>query len=297
MSTLTKVFVVLLGFFSIAFTTMTVAIVAQQTKWRENAETWRADAEIAQTQLRQQISATAAEVATHVDRLRAQSGEILRIEKEKKDAQKENTRIKAELDLALNDKGSAEAMSGALVAQLQAAEKQREKYLEQRNGLEKRNIDLERRNIDLNDRVNEQTANIAVLVQQRRHFEQQINILRDENAKLALVARRAATGATMEDASGAAMTGVTALSPVAKTVIRGMVLEVRGDLVTISVGSGDGVEKGMVFAVHRDGQYLGDVEISLVEPDRSAGRLKNRVGSPQPNDRVTDVAGLASARR
>lgn len=92
------------------------------------------------------------------------------------------------------------------------------------------------------------------------------------------------------------MAGVTAMTPVAPTAIRGKVLEVSGDIVTVSVGAADGVKKDMVFVIHRGGEYVGDLQISLVDPEQSAGRLVRSRFTPGPGDLVTDALRLGGSR-
>ena len=41
-----------------------------------------------------------------------------------------------------------------------------------------------------------------------------------------------------------------------------------------------GVKKGMVFVIHRDDEYIGDLTVSAVDPNESAGRLKLTAVSP-----------------
>jgi hypothetical protein len=135
-----------------------------------------------------------------------------------------------------------------------------------------------------------------VLVEQKRQYEQQINILSEENDKLARATQRLSIGATLEEPTGAAMTDVTAVTPVAPTAIRGKVVEVSGDIVTISVGSADGVQKDMVFVIHRNGNYVGDLRVSLVDPNQSAGRLVRSNYTPRAGDEVTDANWLGASR-
>ena len=98
----------------------------------------------------------------------------------------------------------------------------------------------------------------------------------------------------MEDPSGIAMSNITAATPVSPTAIRGQVVEVAGELVTISVGEADGVRKNMVFVIHRDDKYVGDLKITLVDPGQAAGRLYSATGTPVTGDMVT---GAADGRR
>jgi hypothetical protein len=293
---LTKVFVVLLVLFSIAFTSMTVSTATQTTNWRETAKRYEEHARVADTNLRHLIAANAAELAKAADATNAHLKKITQLENELEAARQETEQAGAERDRFFHEKSSAEALNAGLLAQLQSAEAARAEYRKQRDELDMRAIDLQRRNIDLDDRVNELTAQIAVQMEQKRQYEQQINILRQENERLAQAARRVSGGLAMEEPSGAAMTGVTALTPVAAEAIRGKVVQVSGDLVTVSIGEADGVRRDMVFVIHRDGEYVGDLKISLVYPNESAGRLIRARFTPGPGDSVTDALRLGGTR-
>ena len=111
--------------------------------------------------------------------------------------------LRSEVAQAASEKSTTEAMNRGLLGQLQTADAGRAEYRKQRDELEGRNIDLERRNIDLDDRVNELTARISVFLEQKRQYEQQINILRVENEKLSQAARRLSTGVALEEPAGA----------------------------------------------------------------------------------------------
>ncbi len=296
MSTLTKVFVVLLVVFSIAFTMMVIPFVAKTAKWKETAETYEKSALVAETTLRNHIAAHAAELATLRDTIREDRNRINELNQELQQALNHVEQMRSERDQAASDKARAEAMNHALTAQLDAAQKTGQEYRDQRNGLETRGIELEQRNTDLNDRVFELMAQLDVLQEQKRQFEQQIYILKQENEALASAARRPGSGAILEDPSGIALSGVDAKTPVAYAAVRGKVIEVDGNIVTISVGASDGVKEGMLFVVHRDGDYVGDVKISLVDPDKSAGRLVQTQGQIRVNDQVTDSAWLGASK-
>ena len=296
MSTLTKVFIVLLCVFSIAFTTMTVSIVAKWADWKELANDYQQHAVVADTNLRHMIAANAAELATANDTIKGHLEQIGKLEGQLQASQNEVAQIRSELARAASEKSSSEAMNRGLVAQLQSTEAAREGYRTQRDELERRGIELERRNIDLNDRVNELTARVAVMMEQKRQLEQQINIVRSENENLARAAHRPSAAITMEEPAGAAMGQVTAITPAARSPVRGQVLEVSGDIVTISVGEADGVKKNMVFVVHRGDKYIRDVEITLLDANQSAGRLMGSGPMPRVGDQVTDAMGLGSSR-
>lgn len=295
MSTLTKVFVVLLVVFGIAFSMMTISVVSRTASWKDNAEKAETTARIAETNLRNLIAAHAAQIASLKDTIRADREELGDLQQQVEAATNGIAEQKAELAQSVSEKSSAEAINRGLLSQLQAAQTVGEEFRAQRNSLETRNIDLEQRNNDLNDRVNELTARLAVLTEQQRQYEQQINILKDENEALAAAARRPGSGAVMEAPSGAALAGTTAETPMARTAVRGKVLRIDGNVVTISVGSSDGVKKGMLFVIHRDGQYVGDVKIGVVDPNESAGRLGQYEIEPKVDDQITDAASLGSS--
>ena len=66
--------------------------------------------------------------------------------------------------------------------------------------------------------------------------------------------------------------------------IKGLVVEVDQNLVTLSVGSADGVREKMVFHVTRGSQFLCDVVITNVDINRSAGIIDLKVQNPQVGD-------------
>jgi len=296
LSTLTKVFIVLLVVFSIAFTTMTISVVAQQSNWRKAAEGFLEHARIADANLRHMHAANATELAAANQTINEHLDRVKELEKQLRTSQNENARQQSELARASSEKNSSDAINRGLLAQLQTAEAARAEYQSQRDELERKNIDLERRNVDLNDRVNELTAQVAVMMEQQRQLEQQINVLTNANQRISRDTGAPAIGSRMEDARGRALPDITARTPVAASAIRGHVVEVDGDLVTLSVGSADGVQKDMVFVVFRGDQYVGDVRITLVDPKRCAGTRVSGNMPPRSGDQVTDSLGLGSTR-
>jgi hypothetical protein len=56
------------------------------------------------------------------------------------------------------------------------------------------------------------------------------------------------------------------------------------------------VKKDMRFVIYRGNQYIGDLVVSLVEPNQAAGRLVQSTVTPQAGDQVVDELGLAASR-
>ncbi|MEE9297248.1 MAG: hypothetical protein V3W34_20095 [Phycisphaerae bacterium] len=296
MSAVTKVLTVLLAVLCIAFSMTAVSFTARTENWKALAEDYRSVAQIAGTEQRSLMAAHAAELASARDSIKNSLDRINRLERELQQATQQVAAQRGEIAQIAAEKGRSDALAQRLTNELGVAQKAREAVEEQRRQFETRNIELERRNIDLNGRVNELTTQITVLNQKVRQQEQQIHILREEGRVLA---RRAGAPGTVLDSAimgdgGMGTIGAPRVAAVPK--ISGHVLFVDGDLVTLSVGSADRVEKGQVFVVFRGTQYIGDVQITDVEPNLSSGRfIRSAPGaSPRKGDRAEDEYHFAA---
>lgn len=298
MSTLTKIFVVLLVVSSIAFSMATIAFVARTHEWRSLAEGYQQQAHASAVAAQNAMSSSVAQLASNRDFINKLSSDKSQLEEENGRAELEIAKLTSELAQARGALDSAQATNRTLSAELKVGQSGWQEQRQQRVGLEKRNISLEKRNLDLNERVNEQTSQLAVLKQYQRQLEQQIHILRQENRKFAQLH---GVGAVTEEAEQVVGTGpagaVTPLSPVASSPIRGSVTEVSGSLATISVGSADGVSENMVFVIYRGEDYLGDLKVVKVEPNQAAGSIvRAGRGTVQIGDQVADERRFGMSR-
>jgi hypothetical protein len=293
LSTLTKVFIVLMVVFSIAFTMTTISFVGRTTRWRELAEGYRTQATVAETHMRNLAAAHAAEKTVWFDEKRAQENQIASLRAAGEAQGKELADLRertATLEGQVSDK---EALARGLVSELQVTQDLLVKQQQQREELEKRNNDLETRNLQLSERVNELTAQMLVLVQQQQQLEQQVNMLRTGGGGPGAgrpTAQVTPPGPSVPGPAVRSATGAVAAP------IRGRIVEVDGNLASISVGSADGVREGMVFVVYRGAEYVGDIEITDVEPNLAAGRVIRSRSTPRPNDQVTDEPTLGLAQ-
>jgi cell shape-determining protein MreC len=71
---------------------------------------------------------------------------------------------------------------------------------------------------------------------------------------------------------------------VAASTINGLITEMNGSLVTLSVGTADGVEKGMVFHITRGNEFLCDVVVTDADVNKCAGILEMIQQRPQVGD-------------
>ena len=292
MSTLTKIFIVVMVIFSIAFTMTTISFVAQTDNWRQLAKDYQAHQIVVETNMRNLSAGHAADKTVWLDAKKDLDNRIGDLKQARNAARTELAKAQEDVIRLRSEKNGSDALANRLASLLQVAENGWLEQRDQRAELKKRNREVERRNLDLNERVNEQTAQILVLVQQQRQLEQQVNILREESAKLA-GGGRLSPGAGTSAATTASAQPVTAPSA---TPIRGHIVEVQGKLATISVGSYDGVAEGMVFVIYRDSEYIGDIKITDVEPNLAAGRLIRSRAAPRPDDMVADEPALGSVQ-
>ena len=97
MSGLTKIFVVVLAFFSIAFTSATVSMVARTANWKDTAEKYREHAKVADTNLRHEIAAGAALLAAARDEVHAAQAAAANTAKKLESSRNENATFKAQV--------------------------------------------------------------------------------------------------------------------------------------------------------------------------------------------------------
>lgn len=294
MSTLTKIFVVLLAVFSIAFTMSTISFVAQSNNWRELAQGYQTEAQATDAQLRSVLASSAAEVASARDAINAHVARLNAVQADYQDALQQVADLKAQLAETRASSNSLQSTARLLAGELKVGQAGWAEQRKQRDDLERRNLGLEKRNLDLSDRVNEQTAKLIVMQKYQRQLEEQNKILQDENQHLGQIRRRTEQG----DVNALAEVGrprVTPISPVASSPIRGEITEVSGQLATVSVGTADGVANGMLFVIYRGLDYIGDLEILKVEPNQAAGRVVRSRGAPRIGDKVADEARFGMA--
>ncbi|MCH9001926.1 MAG: hypothetical protein IIC02_05070, partial [Planctomycetes bacterium] len=108
MSTLTKVFIILLVVFSIAFTTMTISVVSQTTNWRDMAIQFQEHAQIADTNLRHMIASSAASLAAAKESVADRLDRINQLESQIQTSRNEIAQLSSELARSASEKSSSE---------------------------------------------------------------------------------------------------------------------------------------------------------------------------------------------
>lgn len=295
MSTLTKIFLVLVAVFSVALSTLTIAANSMQSSWKKSAEDWKAAALAAQANER--VVAVQSKL-THdqsLDSIRKLSGEVERLNNELLKHKQNLDARSVELAQSQNQSSSLTANVTGLRETLEVVNGQFAREQEFNRKIGSRNAELERRNIDLNDRVKELTSSLAMANAQVRALQQQVGGYESERPSGLGMKPATATEAVVE----ANLPSVQVAYPSTTAPIRGQVTEVRGNVASINVGSADGVQPGMSFMIFRPGgsdgrpQYLGTLQVAKLESRQSAGLLIRTTGDIRPGDRASDESSVA----
>jgi len=293
LSTVTKVFIVLQLIFSIALGTMAIVLAGQTFNWKNLASDYQQEALAAKTLRKQGDAQWAAERAQLTDQIEAQGDELRRR------AERLGT-LEAELDAVKAGFAEQQVKNAELSAGLSQVSKSLDVELARAERLEARNndllvtaTDLRQRNLDLNERVKELTTNVTLVEQQARALQQQRYALEQELVGLQRALKR--VGATVSAADVVVEPGTEPAGPLLPDVsvpIRGHIERLDGDIAVITVGSDDGVSKGMVFVVYREGNYLGRITVEEVDTNQAAGTVSHLKGEIRTGDKIIDESRL-----
>jgi hypothetical protein len=279
LSILTKILAFLLSAISLLLVGMVVAFVGNQENYKSAYEdqktlniTLQGDLRVKDEQYNTQVK-KCSELET-------------KLQQQMQNMQAENNRLASDLRkaerLAQQYQSQADSWKGVLtgfeqsVRNLQASLSETQAQLDQaRTQGIKDQKELNQITADLYEKI----VQLQSLEAERRRLLEQKKELEEKIATGSIPAREITPVTPLtRDA-----TPVTATAPTG-TDIKGLVLEVDQNLITLSVGSSDGVQEKMVFHVTRGSQFLCDVVITNVDINRSAGIIDLMVQRPQIND-------------
>ena len=210
----------------------------------------------------------------------------LKLQQQMQNMEADNSRLAADLRkaerLAQQYQSQADSWKGVmngfeqcvqnLQASLSATQSQldqtREKDIKSQKELKELTADLYEKIVQLQSMEAERRR----LLEQKKELEQQVasNSTPAREVKPVTPLTRTATPVTQTRPTG--------------SDIKGLVTQVDKNLVTLSVGSADGVQQKMLFHVTRGSQFLCDVVITNVDINRSAGVIDLKVQNPQVGD-------------
>lgn len=285
MSIFTKIFVVLVMVLSVVLVALIVPFVVNTANYRDKWQSEQIAAQVAVRnaanreadlthrldrksqeahRLRQQVSSLETDLAAQNQRMNEQQRTIIRLQNENADVRSQLARL-----------------SSGLEQQAQVTGLLQEEVRERRDG----QLRLQTQAIELGDELRASTTQVDTLSRQIRLLTEHNTDLTRQNEELMARVEMFAT----PDVEEALDTG---FDP--QNVIRGNVTQVQeiGDqtFVALNVGNNDTVREGMRFTIHHGDQYLGDVVITQVDQNTSAGRVV--LQRAEITDDAQVVAGL-----
>ncbi len=300
MSPTTKIFVVLNAVLAIIVSIATISFVAQTHNWKQLSDDERRARVVAETQLRNEMAVFKAREQLLLEQNRNLTETQSELARARDQLQAELNRARQESAAFSEENRSLTATMQKLTSELAVAraseEELKDRIYDPADGILFQMTDLQKRNTDLNQRVKELTQQTRLQYEQIRQLQQQRYALEQQVADLSEQVQAVRAGTLTPTAVGPQLDKAVALTPPATQPIRGKVQELQGKMAQISVGAADGVKQGMRFVIYRGGEYLGDLQIELVEPNRSAGTLTLVRGEIRAGDMAADAASFLRGR-
>ena len=288
MSTLTKVLIVLLTVFSIFLCGIVVTYVANAENYRETADSQRSQV---------QSMRNARDAAVRSEEQQKQAAEQLKAELNQQinDLNVATTQIQAQLDAVKRDNTLKEQQvtnqTAAVKLANQAATEQTRLFEDVQQEIETLRADQTKRTKELNETTQTLLDKMAVIAQLQENNRQLTEAKQDAegrlNQMLQQYGRVAARPETVTPTRAAAQ---PAPQRTAKKIdLDGKVTGVdpKNRLAEISIGAASGVRQDMKFHVTRGEQFVCDILIFEVYPDKAVGILDLIQAEPRVGDAVT----------
>jgi cell shape-determining protein MreC len=141
-------------------------------------------------------------------------------------------------------------------------------------------------NIKIQKELDQKTASLyEKLVELQRLEAERRRILEQKTDLEKNITQLTGSTATQPSSAVTQVPGNAQPTPVvAASAINGLISEINESLVTLSVGTADGVEKGMVFHITRGSEFLCDVVVTDVDVNKCAGTLEMIQQRPKVGD-------------
>lgn len=286
MTTLTKVFIVILTVFAIAFSMLVMQYTLTATNYRELAESAQQTADNANKVARameSQQKIRTAQLEKAISNLKEQSAE-LRTEFDK--LATERTALQDELLAGRGIVQSLTLETTQLNDLFKTADSERRLRQDQLADTRKQLRRLQTENFRL--------AEINLRLEQDKAFhEKTIRLLRTRNQDLSetVMELRSSLQRAGTETAAAEIAPAEAIGAIAErqaAPIMGKISEIRRTSASISIGSAHGVKSGMEFIIFRGANYLGKLRITKVWPSQAAGELRQVQGTIRAGDDVAD---------
>lgn len=281
MSTLTKILIVLLSLLSVYLCSSVVIYVTTATNYKQAYESLQSEHSALQeksTGFEQQLEEKRRELAQLTDKLdteiNALKADRNKLEQELNNVRREKTdldeRVKTLAAAALKFEETVGGMRGDLANTRTELDQARAESIKLTKNLDEITASLEERMAQLDAA----TAEKKRLLEEKAKLEQQI------------AGKAPAFEPVTPTVSGPATPAPTAYDSASNAPLQGTITAIDGNLATLSIGAADGVEKGMVFHVTQNDNFICDIKITEVDAEVAAGTLQ----LVQQQPRIGDVA-------
>jgi hypothetical protein len=197
--------------------------------------------------------------------------ELTQRDEESRRLQSENAKLARERAAAEDERAQVVSKIGELGETVKTQQTLLSAYSKEVGDLRRNELTYRGRELDMADRISDLEAKNEVLNQSMRALAEQLTEARNA------LGSGVAAGAMGPQGGGA----FTFAGP----IIAGRVTAVKQDsatndtLVTINVGTNDQVREHMKFAVHRNGQFLANIEIVKADQRMSVGKVTLRAAN------------------
>lgn len=295
MTTTTKIFVILVCIFTFVFVPLAVSFSARTANWRQLAEDYRSELEIAYANERSVMAVAVAEAERYKALRDAEHERFLNLQQRHAELDEKVTALTQERNQLQRSEDNWEASARLLTAEMALKSKHNQALQDAREQALARERELRTRNLQLNDRVKELSAELVIRSQQLKQKVEEIAAYRNENQELRQQLGLGTAGAG-QMLTSTPTPSAEAATPAAVSPIYASVTEVDGAMATIDVGSASGIRDGMRLVVLRDGSYVCDLKITnQITPTEAVGQiLLERDKRIRPGDHVEDAASFSS---
>ena len=296
MTTTTKIFVILVCLFAFIFTPLAIQFAAQKHNWRELANDYRSDLEIAYANERSVMAIAASEIERHKALRDKQYDSLLALQQEAAQLERQIADLTQERDQSNRSRDDWETSARLLTAEMAVKTRHNQELNDAKEKALARERELQARNLQLNDRVKELSAQLVVVTQQLNQKLQEIVAYREENKQLR---HESGLGLGRGPLIGSPAPSAQAKTPAASSPIYGTVTRVEGSLATLDVGSASGLSEGSEMVVLRNNDWICDLRItSQITPQEAVGEVMVGAEDKQirSGDQVQDVLSFEGSR-
>jgi predicted nucleic acid-binding Zn-ribbon protein len=277
LSALTKILIVLLSLLSVYLCSSVVIYVSTATNYKKAYEDLRTELAASKEKnksFEQQLEEKNRQMTEHSDKLDAEIAS-LKVDKSKIEQDLKNAeRDKLALDEKVQNLAAAALKFEQTVGGMEGSLK------ETRAELDKARVE----GVKLSKNLNEITASLEEKIAQLESLNAEKKRLLEEKARLEnQISGKSPVEAT-EPITVVPDSAKKAIEPTAGSALQGKITAIEGNLVTLSIGTADGVEKGMIFHVTRNDAFICDIKITEVDTENSAGTLQLVQQPPQAGD-------------